>query len=121
MTDIILPLVSLLPFIARNLDQRFAVLRGGPHERDGYNTKGQALDDGAVIWAWGNFLDKIVRFFIVALSLFLIASFYGWAAEDNIIKKQVKCRYCRKYISEKARRCVNCTSWLDGREEERDS
>lgn len=78
----------------------------------------QALDDGALVWAWGNFLDKVLRFLLIALALFIIARIYGWASSDPIIKKQVKCKYCRKYISEKARRCVNCTSWLDGREEQ---
>lgn len=117
-TDIILPFVSLVPGINRNLEERFTVLRAGPNRTDdGYNTKKQAQEDGAVVWAWGSFIDKVLRFFLVALSLFLIARLYGWLASDNIVKKQVKCKYCRKYISEKARRCVNCTSWQDGRDE----
>ena len=40
---------------------------------------------------------------VVALALFLIARAYGWAANDSVIKKQVKCKYCRKRISEKVR------------------
>jgi large conductance mechanosensitive channel len=77
----------------------------------------QALDDGAIVWAWGNFLDKVLRFFVLAVALFLVAKTYSLASKDNIIKRQVKCKYCRKYINEKAKRCVNCTSWQDGREE----
>jgi large conductance mechanosensitive channel len=115
-TDIILPIISLLPFLDRNLDEKFAILRGGRgHVK--YFTVKQALDDGAVVWAYGSFLDKVMRFLLIALSLFCIAKFYSWAAGDNIVKRQIKCKYCRKYISEKAKRCVNCTSWLDGREE----
>lgn len=76
------------------------------------------MDDGAVIFSYGNFLDKIVRFFVIALSLWVIASVYSRTTDDNIVKKQIKCKYCRKYISEKAKRCVNCTSWQDGREEQ---
>ena len=117
-TDIILPIVSLLPFISRNLDERFTILRQGNHSKyKTYNTVQQALDDGALVWAWGNFLDKVLRFLVLAIALFSIARVYSWASKDNIIKRQVKCKYCRKYISEKARRCVNCTSWQDGREE----
>jgi large conductance mechanosensitive channel len=117
-TDIILPIFSLLPFISRNLDERFTVLRSGPNHPDtGYNTKYQALEDGAIIWAWGTFLDKLLRFFLIAISLWSIAKTYGWMASDNIIKKQVKCKYCRKYISARAKRCVNCTTWQDGRED----
>ena len=51
--------------------------------------------------AYGSFLDKIVRFFIVGLALYTIARVYGWASKDSVIKHTVKCRYCRKSISEK--------------------
>jgi large conductance mechanosensitive channel len=70
-----------------------------------------------VVWAWGSFVDKVLRFVIIALALFMIASMYSRITHDNIIKRQVRCKFCRKYISEKAKRCVNCTSWLDGRDE----
>ena len=120
-SDIILPLISLLPFLARNLDEKFATLRHGPNYNstisNGYNTKDQALSDGAVVFAYGSFVDKVVRFLIIAISLWVIATVYSRTTEDNIVKKQVKCKYCRKYISEKAKRCVNCTSWQDGRDD----
>lgn len=120
-TDIILPIISLLPFLGRNLDEKFAVLHKGSHYNGtfstGYNTVKQALDDGALVLAWGTFLDKILRFLLIALSLWVIAMTYSRTSGDNIVKRQVKCKYCRKYISEKAKRCVNCTSWLDGRED----
>jgi large conductance mechanosensitive channel len=119
-SDIILPIISLLPFLSRNLDEKFAVLHKGPHYNGtistGYNTVNQALDDGAVVLAYGNFLDKVLRFLLIALSLWIIAMTYSRTSGDNIVKRQVKCKYCRKYISEKAKRCVNCTTWLDGRE-----
>lgn len=54
---------------------------------------------------------------MIALALWIIAVAYSRSCGDNIVKKQVKCKFCRKYISEKARRCVNCTSWTDGRED----
>ncbi|KAH7112870.1 putative large-conductance mechanosensitive channel [Dendryphion nanum] len=120
-TDIILPIISLLPFLARNLDEKFAILKHGPNYNttisNGYNTKDQALSDGAVVFAYGTFIDKIVRFFILAISMWAIASLYSRTTNDNIVKRQIRCRFCRKYISEKAKRCVNCTSWQDGRED----
>jgi large conductance mechanosensitive channel len=119
-SDIILPVVSLLPFLSHNIEEKFLVLRGGrSHAKTHYNTVQQALDDGAVVWAWGSFVDKLLRFFLIALSLFLIAKMYSIVTKDNIVKRQVRCKYCRKYISERAKRCVNCTSWQDGREEKR--
>lgn len=52
-----LPILSLLPFIDRNFDEKFAVLRAGPHYGKGagrgYNTMKLALEDGAVIMSWG--------------------------------------------------------------------
>ncbi|MCJ1241698.1 hypothetical protein MMC14_009704 [Varicellaria rhodocarpa] len=54
-SDIILPPISLIPFINRNLGEKFAVLLQGQHypKKDGYNTLKQALDDGAVVMAYG--------------------------------------------------------------------
>jgi hypothetical protein len=54
-SDVILPPLSLLPFMARNLEEKFAVLRKGPHYKypTGYNTRQQATDDGAVVWTYG--------------------------------------------------------------------
>jgi large conductance mechanosensitive channel len=51
----ILPIVSLLPFLNRNMDEKFAVLSKGPHydEEVGYNTLGQAREDGALVLAYG--------------------------------------------------------------------
>jgi large conductance mechanosensitive channel len=70
-----------------------------------------------VVLAYGNFLDNVVRFLAIALALWVVALTYSRTSGDNIVKKQVKCKYCRKYISERAKRCVNCTSWMDGRED----
>ncbi|KAF2455640.1 putative ion channel [Lineolata rhizophorae] len=117
-TDLILPVFALLPFVNRNLEEKFAVLRSGHHEpADGYNTAKQAREDAATVLAWGSFLDKVVRFLVIATSLYLIAQIYDLISSDSIIKTTVKCRFCRKRINEKALRCVNCTSWQDGRED----
>ncbi|KAI4196915.1 MAG: hypothetical protein LQ350_006228 [Teloschistes chrysophthalmus] len=48
-SDILLPPISLLPFFARNLEEKFAVLKPGPrYHHEGYNTPKQAKEDGAV-------------------------------------------------------------------------
>jgi len=51
--DIIMPVISLLPFINHNLEEKFSVLKPGPNISEGYNTVAQALNDGAVVLAWG--------------------------------------------------------------------
>lgn len=57
MSEILLPILSLLPFIKRNFDEWFAVLSPGRTygvgKHRGYNTLQQALEDGAVVMAYG--------------------------------------------------------------------
>ena len=51
-----MPILSLLPFIDRNFDEKFAVLRGGPGYEvggRGYTTVKMALEDGAVVMSYG--------------------------------------------------------------------
>lgn len=47
------------------------------------------------------FLNKLLNFAGVGFALYSIASLYEWMSKDSIIKHTVKCRYCRKRISEK--------------------
>lgn len=54
-----------------------------------------------------NFLNELFNLLGVGLALYAIALLYGWIAKDNIIKHTVKCKYCRKRISEK----VGAPSW----------
>ncbi|KIJ30963.1 hypothetical protein M422DRAFT_186517, partial [Sphaerobolus stellatus SS14] len=51
-SDILLPILSLLPFMSRHLDEKFTVLRRRPHygKPQGHNTRQQVIDDGAVLW-----------------------------------------------------------------------
>ncbi|KDQ59937.1 hypothetical protein JAAARDRAFT_126836 [Jaapia argillacea MUCL 33604] len=124
-SDILLPPISLLPFMSRNLEEKFWVLKRGPHytRPQGYNTRQQAAEDGAVTLTYGAFLDQLVNFIGLGLALYTIANIYGYFSHDSIIKHTVKCKYCRKEISQKvclwslAKRCPLCTSWLDGRED----
>ncbi|KAK8106266.1 hypothetical protein PG999_009625 [Apiospora kogelbergensis] len=118
-SDILLPPISVLLPLNRNMDEKFAVLKAGPSydELDGYTTLAQAQLDGAVVLAYGIFINKFINFLGIGLALYGLASLYQYFSNDPIIKHTVKCRYCKKYISDKAVRCVNCTSWLDGREE----
>jgi len=115
-SDVLLPPLSLLPFMGKNLEEKFVVLKHGiSHAR--YETLKQAAEDGAVTMAWGLFLNNLFHFFGLGLSLYLLARLYGAVSKDSIIKHTVRCSYCRKEISAKAKRCYLCTSWLDGRED----
>ncbi|ROW14057.1 hypothetical protein VPNG_04189 [Cytospora leucostoma] len=118
-SDVILPPLSVLLPLNANLENKFAVLQPGPHHEawGGYNTVDQAQEDGAIIMAYGVFLDKTINFVGLGLALYALAGAYQYLSRDPIIKHSVKCRYCKRKTLEEAVRCVNCTSWLDGRED----
>lgn len=61
-SDILLPPLSVLLPLNKNLDEKFAVLKPGPnYEREnGYNTLQFAQDDGAVVMAYGWVLSIFV-------------------------------------------------------------
>lgn len=138
--------------MSRSLEEKFWILRKGPQFSHGYNTRKQAIEDGAVIMAYGYFLvnhftrwfneppnlsaflDQLVNFIGIGLTLYFLANVYGYFAKGSIIKFTIKCPYCRKDISKKvlyfffcisqivyvalqAKRCPLCTTWQDGRED----
>ncbi|KAL0933169.1 putative ion channel [Colletotrichum truncatum] len=118
-SNILMPPLSIIFPLNRNLEEKFAVLKGGPnytHESK-YTTLERAKDDGAVVLAYGSFLNQLASFLCVGVSLYGLAHIYQFFSREPIIKHTVKCKYCRKRISDKALRCINCTSWQDGREE----
>ncbi len=77
----------------------------------------EAKAQGIPVIAWGQFLNDVIGFLIVALAVFLIVK------QVNRIKSAVdrsdavdpvtkECPFCASTISIKARRCPNCTSEL---------
>ncbi|OAA47794.1 Large-conductance mechanosensitive channel [Metarhizium rileyi] len=116
---ILMPPLAILFPVNKNIEEKFAVLRYGDsyNGTTGYNTLRQAMDDGAVVMAYGSFIYQVVSFVMVGFALYGLAHIYTLVSHDPIIKYTKKCKYCRKHINEKSLRCVNCTSWQDGREE----
>lgn len=103
-SDIILPPLSVLLPLNANLDLKFAVLQAGPGYDDlphGYRTIEQAQADGAVVMAYGVFLNKTLNFIGLGSALYALAGLYQYLSKDRIIKHMVKCPYCRKRIYEK--------------------
>ena len=49
------------------------------------------------------FINKVFNFIGIGIALYTVALVYGWASNDSVIKHTVKCKYCRKRISEKVR------------------
>ncbi|KAJ5457874.1 hypothetical protein N7475_009262 [Penicillium sp. IBT 31633x] len=119
-SDLVLPIVSLLPFLNRNMDEKFAVLSKGPNFNfeNGYNTLRQAREDGALVLAYGAFIETLLNFLGVSLTLYAVGHLYMLIFQNKIIKPTVRCPYCKQFIGEAATRCRHCSSWQDGREDE---
>lgn len=49
----------------------------------------------------GVFLNKTINFMGLGLALYSLASLYEYLSRDPIVKRTVKCRYCKKRINEK--------------------
>ena len=57
------------------------------------------------------FLNQVFNFLGLGLALYVIAMVYTWVSNDAVIKRTVKCRYCRKRISEKVRFLSSISFW----------
>jgi hypothetical protein len=49
------------------------------------------------------FLDHVVSFIGIGVTLYFLANLYGYVSHESIIRHTVKCTYCRKEISAKVR------------------
>ncbi|KAL8399894.1 hypothetical protein RB594_000345 [Gaeumannomyces avenae] len=118
-SDILLPPLSVLLPLNKNLDEKFAVLKPGPKydpKHGGYPTIKMAQDDSAVVMAWGSFVNKSLNFLGIGISLYALAGLYQYFSKDPIIKHLRKCPYCRKNINEKyAGICQHMPSNTDSR------
>ncbi len=83
----------------------------------GQNFKGLAITIGNAVITYGNFIQAVVTFLIIAFVIFMIVRYYNRmlntfkkpAATDPTTKD---CPYCLTSIPIKATRCPACTSQL---------
>jgi large conductance mechanosensitive channel len=111
--DILMPPIGIL---LGNVDfsALFIVLKEGTPPPP-YNTLPEAQNAGAVTWNYGNFINTIIIFLIVAFSVFLIVK-----SLNNMRRKKDEpqaaiekdCPYCFTVIPIKASKCPNCTTPL---------
>ena len=112
--DVIMPPIGLL---LGNVDfsNLFLVLREGARPGP-YATLADAASAGAVTFRYGQFVNTIVSFLIVAFAIFIVVK------QVNKLKKKEleapppathkECPHCCSSISVKASRCPHCTSEL---------
>jgi large conductance mechanosensitive channel len=108
--DLIMPPIGM---VLGHVDfSNFFINLSGQH----YDTLADAKKAGAVTIAYGNFLNTIIEFLIVAFAVFLLIKWVNRlmpkpaAAPAPPATKD--CSYCKMSIPVAATRCPNCTSQL---------
>lgn len=109
--DILMPVVGVL-LGGVDFANRYYVIRGGGGMA-GNETLAQARETGAAVVAYGQFLNNIVTFVIVAFAVFMLIKGL------NKMKRKSKqepmpttrsCPECTSSIPKAARRCPSCTA-----------
>ena len=81
-----------------------------------YATPEVAKEAGAVVIAWGVFLNAVISFVIIAFVVFLLVRYYNKLQaepeEEPGEPTTKECPYCHMEISIAAVRCPHCTSDL---------
>lgn len=76
------------------------------------------IGEGGSAIAYGNFINAVIQFFIIALVVFLVVKTLNkartLASRSEIIeeKKAPLCPYCLEEVAEGATRCPHCTAEL---------
>jgi large conductance mechanosensitive channel len=114
--DIIMPPVgSLLHGI--DFKEKFIVLREGLTRGAHYVTINQARQDGAITLNYGNFINNILTFLIVAFAVFMLVRTINRLRREEqatpASPTDKTCPLCAMTIPITARRCPQCTSSLE--------
>lgn len=120
--DVIMPPIGLLTG-GVDFSQLFWVIEQGDPVGP-YATIAAAKAAGAVTVNYGNFVNTLINFLIIALAMFFVVRTYKNLTErqedepDKAPKAPVdkECPYCFEDIPFKAVRCPKCTSHLEGGE-----
>ncbi|GGN99652.1 large conductance mechanosensitive channel protein MscL [Saccharibacillus kuerlensis] len=96
-----------------NLDPDITLADGSP-----VRSLAQAQESGAAVIAYGQFINNIIDFLIVAFCIFILVKGINMLKRQEHEKPQPEkttreCPYCLSEISAKASRCPHCTSELE--------
>ncbi|MFP4598100.1 MAG: large conductance mechanosensitive channel protein MscL [Persicimonas sp.] len=117
--DIIMPPLGLVTGGVDFAEMFWVLQMGDP--AGPYATVEAAKAAGAVTLNYGNFVNTLINFIIVAFAMFAVVKFYTKLTEreeeaaDEKAKEPVdkECPFCFEDIPIKAVRCPRCTSQLD--------
>jgi large conductance mechanosensitive channel len=111
--DILMPPIGLA---LGNVDfaNLFLLLKAGPKAPPPYASMAEASASGAVTINYGQFINNVVTFIIVAFAVFMIVRAANrMKPQDAAAAPATKdCPYCRMAIPVAATRCPHCTTEL---------
>ncbi|MBO5360888.1 MAG: large conductance mechanosensitive channel protein MscL [Clostridia bacterium] len=110
--DLVMPVISLA---TNGVDfaNMFVSLDGNEYE-----TLAAAQEAGAAVFAYGNFINAVLNFLIMAFVIFVLVRTINKLREKAVKKEEVaeaapttkKCPFCKSEIDIEATKCPNCTS-----------
>jgi large conductance mechanosensitive channel len=122
--DLVMPPISLLLGPVQ-LSNMYVLLKPGVDTPPPYTTLADAQAAGAVTLNYGLFINNVLTFLVIGVSVFLIVQFVQ-GLEKQLAEKGApeespeeqaptdkKCPYCKTTIPYEAIRCPNCTTHLD--------
>lgn len=110
--DMLMPLIGLL-IGGVDLTKLYVALDGKT-----YANPVEAAESGAPILAYGNFLQNVIDFLIIAFVIFIIIKQIG-KMKDRFIHKEEEvattkvCPFCKETVHIEATRCPHCTAVLE--------
>jgi large conductance mechanosensitive channel len=117
--DVIMPPIGLL-LGGVDFTDLYILLRPGEQPLPANATLSMAQEAGAVTLNYGQFINNVISFLLVALAVFLLIRMMNRLQENFDPHEQVEetpqtkeCPYCFNTIDIKARRCPYCTSDLE--------
>lgn len=113
--DLIMPPLGLL-LGSVDFKDLFLVLKEGTTAAP-YLTMAQAQEAGAVTWNYGAFVNTVVQFLIVGLSIFVIVRVVNRVQGPAVAPPPTtrECPFCTSQVALAATRCPHCTSTLEPR------
>jgi large conductance mechanosensitive channel len=109
--DVIMPPVGLA---LGNVDfaNLFVLLKSGPKGAPPYATLADAQAAGAVTVNYGQFINNVVAFIIIAFVIFLVVRAANRLQPREAAPATKDCPFCRMAIPVGATRCPHCTTEL---------
>ena len=105
--DLIMPFISLLTN-GVDFSQLYIPLDGGV-----YDNLAQAQEAGAAVFAYGNFINAIIQFVIIAFVIFMLVRTLNRMRKEEVEEVTTKtCNFCLSEVPLEATRCPYCTSEL---------